>query len=217
MYSDMSMRISASSSSKRNAASARASSVLPDAGGPEEDERADRPARDRAGRRGCGAPPSRPRRPPRPGRRRACRSSSSMRRSFSGSSSSSLTHRDAGHHRDHVARSSSASTIDFLLAACASLQFFLSSLQPRAQLLLLVAQLAPPSRTPGRWIAGFLLLRRPPRACFSSSRISAGTVATDRRARAPASSITSIALSGKEAVVHVAVGELHRLHRPPRR
>ncbi len=45
MYSHMSMRISASGSSKRNCASTRASSVLPTPVGPEEDEGADRPAR----------------------------------------------------------------------------------------------------------------------------------------------------------------------------
>ena len=44
-YSDMSMRIIACSSSNRNSASARASSVLPTPVGPEEDEAAERPVR----------------------------------------------------------------------------------------------------------------------------------------------------------------------------
>ena len=42
-YSDMSMRTIACSSSNRNSASARASSVLPTPVGPEEDEAAERP------------------------------------------------------------------------------------------------------------------------------------------------------------------------------
>ena len=45
MYSDMSMRTIAVSSSNRNAASALVSSVLPTPVGPEEHERADRPVR----------------------------------------------------------------------------------------------------------------------------------------------------------------------------
>ena len=45
MYSDMSMRMSAFSSSNRNSASALVSSVLPTPVGPEEHERADRPVR----------------------------------------------------------------------------------------------------------------------------------------------------------------------------
>ena len=53
MYSDMSMRIIARSSSKRNSASARAQLGLADAGGPEEQERADGAVR--VGEAGAGA------------------------------------------------------------------------------------------------------------------------------------------------------------------
>ncbi len=68
MYSLMSMRTMARSSSNRNSASARASSVLPTPVGPEEQERADRAGWGPTGRPGCAGWRWRPPRRPRPGR-----------------------------------------------------------------------------------------------------------------------------------------------------
>ena len=120
--------------------------------------------------------------------------SSSMRNSFWVSSSASLTTGIPVMVDSTVAMRSSLTWTS--LSRLESLQFFLSSLRRARNSFSLSRRRAAFSYSWPRIAASFSLIASS--SFFSSSWISEGTVVTDSRARAHASSMTSIALSGKK-------------------
>ncbi len=193
MYSDMSTRTSASSSSNRNAASARASSVLPTPVGPRKMNEpigrfgSRRPTRLRRTARATAATAS------------SCptsrlRISSSIRSSFWVSSSASLTTGMPVITESTEAIRSPSTWTSWVRFD--SDQVFLSSLRrPRSSFSRSRSRAAFSYSWP--WIADSFSLTTSSSFC-SRSWISVGTVVTDSRARAQASSTTSMALSGKK-------------------
>jgi hypothetical protein len=117
-----------------------------------------------------------------------------MSRSFADSSSSSLT-TGMPVMTETTAAMSSAST-STSLSRLASIQPRLSSLS-RARASFSLSRIFAAFSYSWARIAASFSLTSSSRFC-SRSRISAGTVETDRRARAEASSITSIALYGRK-------------------
>ncbi len=207
------MRISASWSSKRNARQHARQLGLADAGRAQEDERADRPPADRAGRRGCGASRATPPPPPRPGRRRACGAPPPCAAASAVSSSAELAPPGSRSSREmHRRRSVVLVDLDVLRRASTRSTSFLSSLQLAARSSFSWSRRrAAFSNSWPRIAASFSLATSS--SFFSSSRISVGTV-LDRQPRARARLVDHVdRLVREEAVVDVAVGELA----PPRR